>query len=408
MKSILRYLMSYFINESDRRDELKEQSCRRGCCPKPPCLPPCPPGPTGPAGPAGPQGNTGPSGPPGNTGPTGPAGLPGNTGPAGPQGNTGPTGATGPTGPAGPPGPTGPQGIQGIQGIPGAPGATGQTGPAGNTGPAGVQGFAGPPGPTGPQGIPGIQGIPGPAGERGPAGATGAMGMAGPTGATGPMGMPGPTGADGVTGATGMPGPTGATGVTGMPGPTGATGVTGATGPLPVVAVGTTITGEPGTPAKVEAFEIPQGVRLDFTVPRGADGMVPDEVFASFVNYMARFENTDLIKFSTAVSDPTGQISQPDYSHISLEPGFYFISYHVSALLNDASFMQISPYYSGAAHLEYGIYFMTGTAKTSAAGAKAFIINVPAATRFSLTFNSGTVGTEGEVVITVIKLRRAE
>ena len=400
--------MSYFINESDRRDELKEQSCRRGCCPKPPCLPPCPPGPTGPAGPAGPQGNTGPSGPPGNTGPTGPAGLPGNTGPAGPQGNTGPTGATGPTGPAGPPGPTGPQGIQGIQGIPGAPGATGQTGPAGNTGPAGVQGFAGPPGPTGPQGIPGIQGIPGPAGERGPAGATGAMGMAGPTGATGPMGMPGPTGADGVTGATGMPGPTGATGVTGMPGPTGATGVTGATGPLPVVAVGTTITGEPGTPAKVEAFEIPQGVRLDFTVPRGADGMVPDEVFASFVNYMARFENTDLIQFSTAVSDPTGQISQPDYSHISLEPGFYFISYHVSALLNDASFMQISPYYSGAAHLEYGIYFMTGTAKTSAAGAKAFIINVPAATRFSLTFNSGTVGTEGEVVITVIKLRRAE
>ena len=400
--------MSYFINESDRRDELKEQSCRRGCCPKPPCLPPCPPGPTGPAGPAGPQGNTGPSGPPGNTGPTGPAGLPGNTGPAGPQGNTGPTGATGPTGPAGPPGPTGPQGIQGIQGIPGAPGATGQTGPAGNTGPAGVQGFAGPPGPTGPQGIPGIQGIPGPAGERGPAGATGAMGMAGPTGATGPMGMPGPTGADGVTGATGMPGPTGATGGTGMPGPTGATGVTGATGPLPVVAVGTTITGEPGTPAKVEAFEIPQGVRLDFTVPRGADGMVPDEVFASFVNYMARFENTDLIQFSTAVSDPTGQISQPDYSHISLEPGFYFISYHVSALLNDASFMQISPYYSGAAHLEYGIYFMTGTAKTSAAGAKAFIINVPAATRFSLTFNSGTVGTEGEVVITVIKLRRAE
>ena len=394
--------MSYFINESDRRDELKEQSCRRGCCPKPPCLPPCPPGPTGPTGPAGPQGNTGPSGPPGNTGPTGPAGLPGNTGPAGPQGNTGPTGATGPTGPAGPPGPagmpgpTGPQGIQGIQGIPGAPGATGPTGPAGNTGPAGVQGFAGPPGPTGPQGIPGIQGIPGPAGERGPAGDTGAMGMAGPTGATGPMGMPGPTGADGVTGATGMPGPTGAT------------GVTGATGPLPVVAVGTTITGEPGTPAKVEAFEIPQGVRLDFTVPRGADGMVPDEVFASFVNYMARFENTDLIQFSTAVSDPTGQISQPDYSHISLEPGFYFISYHVSALLNDASFMQISPYYSGAAHLEYGIYFMTGTAKTSAAGAKAFIINVPAATRFSLTFNSGTVGTEGEVVITVIKLRRAE
>ena len=406
--------MSYFINESDRRDELKEQSCRRGCCPKPPCLPPCPPGPTGPTGPAGPQGNTGPSGPPGNTGPTGPAGLPGNTGPAGPQGNTGPTGATGPTGPAGPPGPagmpgpTGPQGIQGIQGIPGAPGATGPTGPAGNTGPAGVQGFAGPPGPTGPQGIPGIQGIPGPAGERGPAGDTGAMGMAGPTGATGPMGMPGPTGADGVTGATGMPGPTGATGTTGMPGPTGATGVTGATGPLPVVAVGTTITGEPGTPAKVEAFEIPQGVRLDFTVPRGADGMVPDEVFASFVNYMARFENTDLIQFSTAVSDPTGQISQPDYSHISLEPGFYFISYHVSALLNDASFMQISPYYSGAAHLEYGIYFMTGTAKTSAAGAKAFIINVPAATRFSLTFNSGTVGTEGEVVITVIKLRRAE
>ena len=195
--------MSYFINESERGDELKEQSCRRGCRPKPLCPPPCPTGPTGPAGPVGLQGNTGP------------------------------------------------------------------------------------------------------------------------------------------TEATGL------------------TGATGPTGPLPVVAVGTTNTGEPGTPAKAEAFEIPQGDR----VPRGADGMVPDEVFATFVNYMARFENTDLIQFSTAVPDPTGQIS---------------------------------PYYSGAAHLEYGIYFMTGTAKTSAAGAKAFIINVPAATRFSLTFNSGTVGTERE------------
>lgn len=223
--------------------------------------------------------------------------------------------------------------------------------------------------------IPGCvwQGTPGPRGPRGATGPAGPTGPQGNTGATGPQGpagssegIPGPTGPQGSTGPTGPQGSTGPAGPRGSTGPTGLQGIPGPTGP------------------------------------------VPDDVFASFINYGASFTNAALIPFATVIADNTGQILQPDSSHITLMPGYYLVSYHVSALLNSSGYMQVTPYYNSAAHIEYGLYFMTPgvEGRASVTGAKSLIIYVSAQTQFSLTFNSSARATEGEVSIVVQKLRR--
>ena len=232
------------------------------------------------------------------------------------------------------------------------------TGPAGPTGAAGATGEAGPTGPRGDQG---------PAGVPGPAGITGATGPTGPTGSTGAAGEEGPAGATGATGAMGPAGPTGPTGETGNTGPVGPTGVTG---------------------------------------PTGATGPVPDDIYASFINFAALLTDASLIPMGIGVSDPTGNIVLSDPTRITLAPGIYAIFYEVSALLADSGFMQVTPYYNNAPHIEYGIYFMTNSGRSSAFGSVSFMIEVPVQTVFNLTFNSPVTATEGTLTMVIHKLRR--
>lgn len=180
-----------------------------------------------------------------------------------------------------------------------------------------------------------------------------------PRGNTGPAGATGPAGPTGSTGATGPAGPTG---------PTGAAGLIGATGPA---------------------------------------GEAPDDVFASFATFAIPFTNATQIPLGTSTADPTGQIVLSDPTHIDLAPGYYLISYHVSSILSTPGYMQITPYYNGSSHIEYGIYFRTASNYTTAYGSNSIIIDVPEQTRFSLTFNSPVTNTEGTATITVVKLNRA-
>lgn len=236
----------------------------------------------------------------------------------------------------------------------------------------------GPTGPTGPRGCPGpvgMTGAAGPTGATGPTGPTGAAGPTGMTGAAGPTGMTGPTGAMGVAGPAGMTGaagPTGATGVTGPAGPTGPTGLNGLTGPT------------------------------------GPAGEIPDDIFASFSNYAIRLEDAALIPFYPQISDPTGQITYRSPASIVLKPGYYLISYGVSMLMRTAGYIQITPYYNNAPHIETGIYFKTGTDSSSATGTMHFILHATDTTNFNLTFNSPSPAIEGELALTVVKLRRTE
>lgn len=262
-----------------------------------------------------------------------------------------------PTGPgcsAGRDGPTGPQGPQGPMGHPGPTGPTGPTGPAGPPGETGV---------TGPQGRTGSVGSIGPTGPQGPAGPTG------PTGAQGQMGPTGPTGPPGQVGTTG---PRGRTGTDGSEGPTGPTGPQGPTGP----------TGPTGT------------------------ATVPDDIFASFVGSSELFTNGTQLLLYPAVSDPTGNIQESDFMHVQLAPGDYLVSYSVSAIFNDPSYMQVTPFYNGTAHLETGVYFATSADGSSACGSAHFVLSAPTPTVFTLTYSGPIDAREGTVTLTFLKLRR--
>lgn len=276
-------------------------------------------------------------------------------------------------------------------------------GPAGPTGPTGATGATGPTGATGSTGATGATGPAGPlTGVTGPTGPTGATGVTGPTGATGSTGATGATGLTGAAGPMGNTGPTGATGAAGATGPTGAAGPAGET---PTVTVGTTTTLPPGTPAEVTAVQTPGGVQLNFAIPQGEEGGTEDDIFASFATFEMRFVNAAPILLGTATPDPTGTILLQDSTGIVLQPGYYYIAYSVSTILDTAGYMQITPSYNGAAHLEFGIYFKTN-GNASAYGSNSIIIQVPAQTTFTLTYNSDVENRSGAATIAVIKLNR--
>ena len=132
----------------------------------------------------------------------------------------------------------------------------------------------------------------------------------------------------------------------------------------------------------------------------------PDNVFASFHNAEYSLQQNSLIPLVQSVPDTTGNITLSDPEHIGLEPGYYLISYKVSVLFEQANYMQVTPFYNGVPHIERGIYFATAVDGSTACGAGFLILRAPAATQFSLTFSSSGTATEGEVNLTILKLRR--
>ena len=159
---------------------------------------------------------------------------------------------------------------------------------------------------------------------------------------------------------------------------TGPTGVTGATGP----------TG-------------PQGIQG----PAGPAGSVPESAFASYYTYGAALAGGSLIPLFPAVTDASGAIVQTDSTHIALQPGVYLVSYSVSAIFRSANYMQVTPGYNGAPHLENGVYFATSASGSSAAGSAHFIIEAPSATVFTLTYSGSGSASDGQVTLTFFRLR---
>ena len=177
-------------------------------------------------------------------------------------------------------------------------------------------------------------------------------------------------------GPQGEPGPQGPQGPQGEPGPQGPQGPQGEPGP-----------------------QGPQG-------PQGEPGVAPDDIFASFATFEVRFVNAQPIPLGTSLADPTGNITLADATRIVLTPGYYYISYSVSAVLDEAGYMQITPSYNGASHIEYGIYFKTNVSSSSAYGSNSIIIYVPEETSFTLTYNSNTANRSGAATVAVLKLNR--
>ena len=247
----------------------------------------------------------------------------------------------------------------------GRPGPEGPRGPRGFTGPAGPQGEQGEPGPEGPQGPAGPQGEQGEPGPEGPQGPAGPQGEPGEPGPEGPQGPAGPQGEQGEPGPEGPQGPAGPQGAQGEPGPEGPQGPAGPQGDP----------GEPGVIAR-----------------------------ASFVTYMQQFASGAPISFATAEADGTGRITQPSSTQVGLEPGTYFVTYHISAVLETAGYLQITPSYSGGAHLEYGVYGRTADASVTVNGSAAFLAVIPEATVLTLNANASAAVRDGAMTMVILSL----
>ena len=179
---------------------------------------------------------------------------------------------------------------------------------------------------------------------------------------------------------------------------------------IPDVTVGSTVTTAPGTDARVCAHPTPCGVELSFFIPRGADGApgapgLPGmSAAASFFTFMQQFESGEPIVLFPAVTDPTGQITALSDTQIQLSPGTYFVTCSISAVLDTAGYLQITPAYNDRPFLEYGVYGRTGTDGVSVSGSSAFLAVIPEETVFTLNANASTPTRDGGATLVFLKL----
>lgn len=200
---------------------------------------------------------------------------------------------------------------------------------------------------------------------------------------------------------------------------------------IPDVTVGSTVTTAPGTDARVCAHPTPCGVELSFFIPRGADGAPGADgqpgapgadgqpgadgapgapglpgmsAAASFFTFMQQFESGEPIVLFPAVTDPTGQITALSGTQIQLSPGTYFVTYSISAVLDTAGYLQITPAYNDRPFLEYGVYGRTGTDGVSVSGSSAFLAVIPEETVFTLNANASTPTRDGGATLVFLKL----
>lgn len=135
--------------------------------------------------------------------------------------------------------------------------------------------------------------------------------------------------------------------------------------------------------------------------------MAPEDSFASYANFAAQFPLNAEIPIYAVTTDTTGQIELVSQTRVRLQPGYYLISYQVSVLFQQAAYMQITPVYGGASHIEYGIYARTnGTDYATAEGGVTLILEMPAQTEFYLVHSASAASSEGAVTLTFLKLHR--
>lgn len=193
--------------------------------------------------------------------------------------------------------------------------------------------------------------------------------------------------------------------------------------PLPDLTVGTTVTTAPGTDAQVHLTPTPCGAQLDFLIPRGDQGPQGPEgpqgpqgpegpagpagtdVYASFSTFMARFPSGEPIAFRTEVPDSTSQIVQTSGTQVTLQPGVYLVSYHISAILETAGYLQITPAYNGRGYLEYGVYGRTAQDRVSVSGSASLIALVQDETTLTLRADSDVQTRDGAMTMTILGLR---
>ena len=135
---------------------------------------------------------------------------------------------------------------------------------------------------------------------------------------------------------------------------------------------------------------------------------MPDNVFASFFNYGPRLTPGSLISLYPSVTDPTGQITAADPTQLVLAPGYYLISYSVSATFSSPNYLQVTPTYNGTSQLVFGVYSATNADGFTASGSAHLVVPAPSGTTFTLTYSGSGTASNGQVTMHVLQLRRSD
>ncbi len=233
-----------------------------------------------------------------------------------------------------------------------------------------------------------IPGAPGPRGEPGPPGCPGERGETGPQG---PRGEPGPPGCPGERGETGPQGPRGEPGPPGCPGERGETGPQGVTGPQ----------GSQGATG-------PQGPRGEPGIrgPVGPPGYPQNNIFASFSGQDVVMPNRACLPLKMEIPDTTRNISLCDSCSVVLTPGYYAISYYISAVMKRHCFMKLTPVFNDSKQTLYTAYAEAAKRKEMLVLSRYFIAEIPAGSTLFFAWQSSADDSRINMNLSIEKLCR--
>ncbi len=228
----------------------------------------------------------------------------------------------------------------------------------------------------GPGGLPGVRrelDLPGTMESRREPCLPGAMGLRGEPGPPGPMG---PRGEPGPPGCPGERGDTGPQGVTGPQGPQGATGPMGPRG-------------EPGARG-----------------PEGPPGYPQNSIFATFLGQNLMMPESACLPLKIEIPDPTQNISLCNNCTVSLTPGYYTISYYISAEMKRHGFMALTPVLNDEMQTVYSAYADAEKRRETLVITRYFIIKVPDRSTMYFAWHSSSCDARINMNLTIEKLCR--
>lgn len=135
--------------------------------------------------------------------------------------------------------------------------------------------------------------------------------------------------------------------------------------------------------------------------PQGENSVL---AVASFFAFERRFENGKPVPLVTGMEDETGQIQLMGETAILLEPGRYAVWYTLSAVLEEAGYLQVTPSQQGSPRLAYGVYGKTADALVTAGGTNFLLLQAEETSVLQLNYNSNVVSRSGAASVMVWKL----
>ena len=210
-------------------------------------------------------------------------------------------------------------------------------------------------------------------------------GMPEPSGASFECGEPDPMGPRGEYSSPGCScrcGESGPMGPRGEPGPPGCPGERGEPGPMGP-------RGEPGARG-----------------PEGPPGYPQNSIFASFLGQNLMMPESACLPLKIEIPDPTQNISLCNNCTVSLSPGYYTISYYISAEMKRHGFMVLTPVLNDEMQTVYSAYADAEKRRETLVITRYFIIKVPDRSTMYFAWHSSSCDSRINMNLTIEKLCR--